>query len=257
MLDTQNANGFHEDLVRRVGPQVRFSSLAWTVPPPVRRKNPSTKIRAHIVGCCMYYKFVTSIMQTVSGLRSTPTDANVVERLSMTLMNVDGLDSLVTNFTGKKFELGDLDAANVSCEVNVIGRSCPASTTSSRRLPISLLQMTLRTSSANWVSPECGNTKLLTTAAQPPSCLFIHGADPVQVLGREGCHEWLGCMLSTATSDPVKADLDFQLHLDFQLQNASQAFWKHKWVWYRKRVLCDTDVSLVHCLAYFNQWYHL
>ena len=82
----------------------------------------------------MHHKFATSIMQIVSGLRPTPTDANVVEGLSMTLMNVDGLGSPVTNVTGKKFELGDLDVANVSCEVKVIGRSCPPSTTSSRRL---------------------------------------------------------------------------------------------------------------------------
>jgi len=47
-------------------------------------------------------------------------------------------------------------------------------------------------------------------------------------------------MLSTATSDAVKADLDFHL------QNASKAFWKHKWV------LCDKNVSLAHRLEFFQ-----
>ena len=70
---------------------------------------------------------------------------DVVDGLPVTLMNVDGLASLFANFTGKKFGLGDLDVANVSCEVNMIGRSCPPSKVSSRHLPINLLQMILQT----------------------------------------------------------------------------------------------------------------
>ena len=53
---------------------------------------------------------------------------------------------------------------------------------------------------------NANKTKVLTTEAQPPSCLFIPGADPIQVLEREGCHKWLGCMLSTATSDAARWD---------------------------------------------------
>ena len=91
-----------------------------------------------------------------------------------------------------------------------------------------------------YCAPPAVKTKVLTTEAQPPSCLCILGADPIQVLEREGCHKLLGCRLSTATSDAVTADLDFHL------QNASEAFWKHKWV------LCDKNVSLAHRLEYFQ-----
>ena len=88
-------------------------------------------------------------------------------------------------------------------------------------------------------------TKVLTTEAQPPSCLFILGADPIQVLEREGCHKWLGCMLSTATSDAVKADLDFHL------QNASKAFWNING-FYATRTF-----GWLIAWSIFNQWYHL
>ena len=86
---------------------------------------------------------------------------------------------------------------------------------------VTLLQSLMRHLRQVGLILNATKTKVWTTEAQPPSCLFTPGADPIQVLESEGCHKWLGCMLSTATSD-AEADLDFHL------QNASKAFWKHK-----------------------------
>ena len=87
---------------------------------------------------------------------------------------------------------------------------------------VTLLQGLMRDLRQVGLILNASKTKVLTTEAQPPSCLFIPGANPTQVLEREGCHKWLGCILSKATSDAVKAILDFDL------QNASKASWKHK-----------------------------
>ena len=52
-------------------------------------------------------------------------------------------------------------------------------------------------------------TKLLTTQAQPPKTLTTPRGESVAVVGRDGCHKWLGYILSGTNREGH----DFEHHL--------------------------------------------
>ena len=76
-------------------------------------------------------------------------------------------------------------------------------------------------------------TKLLTTQAQPPKTITTPGALSVAVVDRDGCHKWLGCILSGNNRGSHRLDLEYHL------QAASKAFFANR------NILCNKTVSLV------------
>ena len=77
----------------------------------------------------------------------------------------------------------------------------------------------------------------MTTEAQPPQSLAIHGGVTVKVLPQDSSHKWLGCMIGSGRSH----------HTDvkFYLQAATKANYANKWI------LNDRSVPAWSQLQYF------
>ena len=82
------------------------------------------------------------------------------------------------------------------------------------------------------------NTVVLTTEAQPPSCIQVGDSHMIKVLGYSESHKWLGCML--CASRGLDSDVEYRL------QQAAKAFQKHHWM------LQCKDCSIKHRLRYFE-----
>ena len=75
-------------------------------------------------------------------------------------------------------------------------------------------------------------TKLITTQT-PPTTITTPGGLSVAVVDRDGCHKWLGCILSGNNSRSHRLDLEYHL------QAASKTFFANR------HILCNKAVSLV------------
>ena len=84
-------------------------------------------------------------------------------------------------------------------------------------------------------------TKLLTTQAQPPKTISTPGGLSVAVVDRDGCHKWLGCILSGNNRGSHRLDLEYHL------QAASKAFFANR------NIFCNKTVSLVKRLQFFDK----
>ena len=84
-------------------------------------------------------------------------------------------------------------------------------------------------------------TKLLTTQAQPPTTITTPGGLSVAVVDRDGCHKWLGCILSGNNRGSHRLDLEYHL------QAASKTFFANR------NILCNKAVSLVKRLQFFDK----
>ena len=84
-------------------------------------------------------------------------------------------------------------------------------------------------------------TKLLTTQAQPPKTITTPGGLSVAVVDRDGCHKWLGCILSRNNRGSHRLDLEYHV------QAASKAFFANR------NILCNKTVSLVKRLQFFDK----
>ena len=87
-----------------------------------------------------------------------------------------------------------------------------------------------------------GKTVVLSSEVQPPFFLHTDHGSKLRILQQQEAHKWLGCMISAAGSK--NTHLDLQHHL----QAASRAFHANKWIF-----VCDTGVSLLHRLRYFEK----
>ena len=67
-----------------------------------------------------------------------------------------------------------------------------------------------------------GKTKILTTQSQSPSEVPLRSGQVIEVLDRGSTHQWLGCMLCTASTGNHAPDLAHHL------QVASKAFFAHR-----------------------------
>ena len=54
-------------------------------------------------------------------------------------------------------------------------------------------------------------TKLITTHVQPPTTITTPGGLSVAVVDRDGCHKWLGCILSGNNSGSHRLALEYHL----------------------------------------------
>ena len=72
------------------------------------------------------------------------------------------------------------------------------------------------------LSLNADRTKLLTTQAQPPKTITTPRGVSVAVVDRDGCHKWLGCILSWNNKGSHRPDLENHL------QAASRAFFANK-----------------------------
>ena len=81
----------------------------------------------------------------------------------------------------------------------------------------------------------------LTTQAQPPKAITTPGGLSVAVVDRDGCHKWLGCILSGNNRGSHRLDLEYNL------QPASKAFFANR------NILCNKTVSLLQRLQFFNK----
>ena len=91
-------------------------------------------------------------------------------------------------------------------------------------------------------------TKLLTTHAQPPKTITTPRGMSVAVVDRDGCHKWLGCILSGSNKGSHRLDLEYHL------QAASRAFFANR------NILCNKAVSLkkrLHFLIKFLLPFHV
>ena len=84
-------------------------------------------------------------------------------------------------------------------------------------------------------------TKLLTTQAQPPKTITTPRGVSVAVVDRDGCHKWLGCILSGNNEGSHRPDLEYNL------QAASRAFFANR------NILCNKAVSLRKRLHFFDK----
>ena len=84
-------------------------------------------------------------------------------------------------------------------------------------------------------------TMLLTTQAQPPKTITTPRGVSVAVVDRDGCHKWLGCILSGNNKGSHRPDLEYHL------QAASRAFFANK------NILCNKAVSLRKRLHFFDK----
>ena len=84
-------------------------------------------------------------------------------------------------------------------------------------------------------------TKLLTTQAQPPKTITTPRGVNVAVVDRDGCHKWLGCILSGNNKGSHRPDLEYHF------QAASRAFFANR------NILCNKAVSLRKRLHFFNK----
>ena len=76
-----------------------------------------------------------------------------------------------------------------------------------------------------------GETKLLTTQAQPPKTVTTPRGVSVAVVDRAGCHKWFGCILSGNNKGSHRADREYHS------QAASRAFFANK------NILCNKAAS--------------
>ena len=74
-------------------------------------------------------------------------------------------------------------------------------------------------------------TKLITT--QTPPTTMTPGGLSMAVVDRDGCHKWLGCILSGNNSRSHRLDIEYHL------QAASKTFFANR------NILCNKAVSLV------------
>ena len=65
-------------------------------------------------------------------------------------------------------------------------------------------------------------TVVMTTEAQPPQSLALHGGVTVKVLPQDSSHKWLGCKIGSGQSH--HADVEFHL------QAATKAYYANKWI---------------------------
>ena len=65
-------------------------------------------------------------------------------------------------------------------------------------------------------------TKLITTQAQPPTTITTPGGLTVAVVDQDGCHKWLGCILSGNNRGSHRLDLEYHL------QAASKTFFANR-----------------------------
>ena len=84
-------------------------------------------------------------------------------------------------------------------------------------------------------------TKLLTTQAQPPKTITTPRGVSVAVVDRDGCHKWLGCILSGNNKGSHRPDLEYHL------QVASRAFFANR------NIVCNKAVSLRKRLHFFDK----
>ena len=80
-------------------------------------------------------------------------------------------------------------------------------------------------------------TKLLTTQTQPPTTMTTPGGLSVAVVDRDGCHKWLGCILSGNNKGSHRPDPEYHF------QAASKAC-KQKNFLQQGRVLGETRAIL-------------
>ena len=84
-------------------------------------------------------------------------------------------------------------------------------------------------------------TKLITTQTQPPTTITTPGGLTVAVVDQDGCHKWLGCILSGNNRGSHRLDLEYHL------QAASKTFFANR------NILCNKSVSLVKRLQFFDK----
>ena len=91
-------------------------------------------------------------------------------------------------------------------------------------------------------------TVVMTTEAQPPQSLALHGGVTVKVLPQDSSHKWLGCKIGSGQSHHTD--------VEFHLQAATKAYYANKWilndrsvpVWTRLQFFAAV-VSPVACFA--------
>ena len=71
---------------------------------------------------------------------------------------------------------------------------------------------------------NANKTLVLTTQAQPPSIMKTNAGIELQIVDRDACHRWLGCMFTAGGSKQHCQDV--RLHLT----QAAKAFFANRWV---------------------------
>ena len=87
---------------------------------------------------------------------------------------------------------------------------------------------------------NANKTLVLTMQAQPPSVMQTNTGIELQIVDRDACHRWLGCMFTAGRSKQHCQDVRFHL------TQAAKAFFANRWV------LRDKNVSLGARLRFFQ-----